>query len=209
MGATTTTRRALGLTLGLVEKTILGCIAGAAAAVGIVTLVFLAQRIVELAVGTETTLFDVVLAEPLAPAFDSPAVVAASADTATLTVVGLPDAARGALIGAAVAGSLVTIGVCTVLAWLCLRVFVGRPFVRSASWGIGVVAVLVLVSGLGVPLLTGIAHAETGLALGLDELAPFSVKIDLAPIGWCFALAVVGAAFEIGQRLQRDTEGLV
>ena len=33
--------------------------------------------------------------------------------------------------------------------------------------------------------------------------------VDLAPLAWGFALAVVAAAFEIGQRLQRETEGLV
>lgn len=200
-----TARRALGLA----EKTILGFIAGAAAAIGFVNLVFLVLHIAELAGGAETTLFDVVLAEPLEPAFASPAVVAASAETATLTVQGLPGTARAALIGAAIAGSLVSIGICAVLAWLCVRVFVGRPFVRSATWGIGIVAILVLISGLAAPLLTGIGHAEAAAALDLDEVAAFMVKIDLASIGWCFALAVVGGAFEIGQRMQRDTEGLV
>lgn len=194
---------------GLTEKVILGFIAGAAAAIGIVELVFLAQRIADLATGAVTVLNGVVLNTPLEPAFASSAVVSAAADTATLEVSGIPDSARAALIAATVAGSLLTVGICAVVAWLCLRVFIGRPFVRSATWGIGIVAILVLVAGVGGPVLTAIGHAETALALGLDEVAPFMVTVDLAPVGWCAALTVVAAAFEIGQRLQRDTEALV
>ncbi|UOE42694.1 hypothetical protein [Agromyces larvae] len=203
--ATTTTRRALGLA----EKTILGLIAGGAAAIGAVTVVLVALQLAELAGGAETTLFDVVLVEPVPVDVDSPAVVAATSDTATVTVQGLPATARAALMAAAVAGSLVSIGICAVLTWLCVRVFVGKPFVRSATWGIGIVAVLVIVSALAGPLFTGIAHAEAADTLGLDGVAAFMVVFDVAPVGWAFALVVVASAFEIGQRLQHETEGLV
>lgn len=194
---------------GLAEKTILGLIAGGAAAVGVVELVLLMTRIVGLVGDERVTLIGVPLAEPLTAAFASPAVVAATSGTVDLTVTGLPGAARAALVAAAVVGSLLSIGIATVLAWLCLRVFIGRPFIRSAAWGIAAVAILVMVVGVLVPLLTAVANAEAAAALDLGELPPLMVGVDLAPIAWGLALAVVAGAFELGQRLQRDSDGLV
>jgi len=195
--------------LGLAEKTVLGFVAGAASAIAVVDLVFLVLRIADLVTPGPTTLLGAQLNEPLEPAFDAPSVLAVTAGTVDVTVESLPGGAVAALVGAVVVRSLLTIGICVVVAWLCVRVFLGKPFVRSATWGIGLVAILVLLAGLGGPLLTGIAHAEAAASLGIDELAPFMVEIDPAPLGWTFALAIVAGAFEIGQRLQRDTEGLV
>jgi hypothetical protein len=55
------------------------------------------------------------------------------------------------------------------------------------------------------------AFSEIVSELDLESagLPGFEMTVDLAPLGWGFALAVVAGAFEIGQRLQRDTEGLV
>jgi hypothetical protein len=195
--------------LGLAEKTILGVIAGGAAAIAVIDLVLLVQRIVDLVTPGPTVLPGVMLAQPLEPSFDASEVTAAVAPTVDLTVGALPGGAIVALVAAAVLTSLLTVGICLVVAWLCLRVFLGKPFVRSATWGIGAVAILVLLSGLGGPLLTAIAYADTASAFAITELAPFMVEIDLSPLGWTFALAVVAGAFELGQRMQRDTESLV
>lgn len=200
----TTTRVA-----SLLEKSILGFIAGASAAVGVLETVFLVRRIVDLAGSDPTTLTGVGLAEPVpADVGGSAAVVSAEYDTVTLVIAGLSDGSRAALIAAAVLTSLLTIGICAVLAWLCLRVFVGKPFVRSATWGIGGVAILTLLAGLGAPFLRGIASTEAVMQVGADD-ALLIADVDLAPLGWAFALIVVAGAFEIGQRLQRDTEALV
>ncbi|QAY73093.1 hypothetical protein ET445_06760 [Agromyces protaetiae] len=195
--------------VGLLEKAVLGFIAGAAGAIGIVSLVFLVLRIVELATGAETTLVGAFLNQPVTTAFDSPSVVSASTNTMDVTLRDAPDSVRAWLIGADMARSLSSIGICAVVAWLCLRLFVGKPFVRTVTWGIGIVAILVLLSGMAAPLFDGIAKAQAAIALDLDELAPFLVAIDPAPIGWAFALIVVAGAFEIGGRLQHDSEGLV
>lgn len=197
-------------TLGLVEKTILGFIAGAAAAIGVVETVFLVQRIVGLVADETTTLPGVPLLGPLpADLGAAPALVSAEYDTVTLVVDGLPAGARAALVAAAVLGSLLTVGICAVVAWLCLRVFVGRPFVRSATWGIGIVSILIVLVTLARPTLLGVAHAEAAALTGLDALPDFLVAFDPTPLGWAFALAVVGGAFELGQRFQRDSEALI
>ncbi|QEE60550.1 hypothetical protein FVA74_02420 [Salinibacterium sp. dk2585] len=141
----------------------------------------------------------------------SPLITSAEYESVSITVESIPVEARGFLIAAAILSSLLVIGICAVVAWLCVRVFVGRPFVRSATWGIGVASILVILAGLGTPFLTGLAHAEIVESLNLEEagLPLFMVDIDMAPLGWGLALAVVAGAFEIGQRMQRDTEGLI
>src|SRR5690606_9191121 len=120
--ATTKVRRALGLA----EKTILGIIAGAAAAIAVIDVVFLVQRIVHLVTPGPTTLVGAHLNEPLEPPFDAPAVLEVTATTVDVTVESLPGGAVVALVAAVVATSLLTIGICAVVAWLCLRVFLGK-----------------------------------------------------------------------------------
>lgn len=209
MTETTRVRR----NLQLIEKTTLGVIAGAAVAIGIVDTVLLSGRIVSLASDASITVSGIPLLEFPADRISaaSPRIEAAQFESLGMTVAGAPGSARGALIAAAVLTALVGIGICAAVAWLCVRVLVGRPFVRSASWGIGIVAILVMAGCMGGALFNSVAHAEIVDALGLEDagLPIFLATIDLAPLGWGLALAVVAAAFEIGQRMQRETEGLV
>ena len=199
--------------LGLIEKVILGIIAGAAAAIGVVEVVLTVGRVVGTLADRVVTVTGVQLAETAAPAFTeaSTAVVTADYDSVTLAIEGLPANIRALLVAAVVLGAIVTIGVCAAVAWLCLRVFLGRPFVTSATWGIGIVAILIIIGQLGSAVLTSMANAEIAIFLGKagDQLPVFLAVVNLAPLGWGLALAVVAAAFEIGQRLQRETEGLV
>jgi hypothetical protein len=194
----------------LLEKSILGFIAGVAAAIGILDAGFLVGRITALVTPGPKTLDNVPLAEPVVTdGIDSSSIVSADYRSVTLVVTELPDAAVAALIAAAVLTSLLTIGTCVAVGWLCVRVFIGRPFVRSATLGISVVAILVLLAGLGTPMLRGIANTEAVEHAGFEGLALLLYEVDFAPLGAAFALIVVAAAFEIGQRLQRETQGLV
>lgn len=193
--------------LALIEKVLLGFIAGAATAIGITGLVFLVQRVIHLVTASPLTVSGMPLTdgstEALAPG------VATTIDSVTLTLDSAPDSARAFLVVAAILGGLLTLVICAGVAWLSLRVFLGRPFVTSATWAIGAAAIAIMVCGIGSQFFTGLAHAEIGLALDTDALPELALSIDLAPFGWGAALAVVAACFELGQRLQRDTEGLV
>ena len=200
---TTTLQSRTNRALGLAEKTILGVIAGAAAAIGVVEIVLLVGKLARLASGP-VVLTDVSTSGPLDAGF-----AGATFDAVTLTVPDLSAGGRAFLMGAAVLSWLVVFGICAVLVWLCVRVFLGKPFGAFATWGIGAVAILVIVSGRGTPLLSGMAAQRAALALNVEQLPVFLVEVDLAPLAWGFALAVVAAAFQLGQRLQRDTEGLV
>lgn len=206
MTTTTTANRAASLA----EKAILGFIAGGALAIGVVNLVFLGLHIAELVGSPSTTLYDLPLIGPMdAELGASAAVESAVYDRIDLTVVGLPVGAIAALVAAAVLTSLTTLAICGAVAWLCLRVFLGKPFVRSATWAIGGVAILVIAATHNDDVLVAIANAEAATLTGLDALPPFLFELDPAPIGWGVALAVIAGAFEIGQRMQRETEGLV
>src|SRR5690606_10767197 len=168
---TTGPRRAAGLA----EKTILGVIAGAAAAVGVLEIVFLVARIADAATGP-VTLYDVPTAGPLDAGF-----AGATYDSVDVTLE-LSGDGRMFLIASLVLSSLLTIGICVALAWLCFRLFRGKPFAPSVTWGIGTVAILVFAVGLGGPLLEGMAMQQAALALGVDELPVFLVEVDPAPV---------------------------
>jgi hypothetical protein len=209
MTAAPTTNRAATL----VEKTVLGFIAGAAAAIAVVDLIGVGIRSAVL-LGSEAI---TIPAMPLR-SVEAPAVLAASSavseaqyDTVTITAESLSLSPRLLL---AIADALAIVGpiaVCAAVAWLCVRLFIGRPFGTAATWGIGAAAIAVMLGGLLSQAVRANGFSEVSQELGLASagIPTFEMSIDLAPLGWGFALAVVAGAFEIGQRLQRETEGLV
>ena len=188
---------------GLAEKTILGFIAGAAAAVGAVSIVALALRVMAVTTGP-VTVAGVPTSEPIDAGFGG-----ATFDQVSITTDTLSDDGRLYLVLAAVLSCLLALGICAVVALLCVRIFLGRPFGPVLTWGTAAVAILVFFAGLGVPTLEGMAAQQLAIQLNLEQLPVFLVEVDLAPLAWSLALAVVAGAFEIGQRLQRETEGLV
>lgn len=89
----------------------------------------------------------------------------------------------------------------------------GDPFRRSVIWST-MAASIALIAGTGFAgLLTAV-----GTALALDELTgtefmseqnPLIVSFDFTPFFVGVAIGIVAGAFQVGQRMQRDTEGLV
>lgn len=187
----------------LTEKFLLGFIAGAAAVIALIELIRLVMRIVELAAGP-VVVRGVPTESPLDAGF-----AGATFDRVDVPIADPSASIRGFLMASETLSALLAIGICATLAWLCMRVFLGRPFGPAATWGIGGVSLLVIAAGLGIPFFDGMAAQRVAVDLGLEQLPTFLVEVDLAPIGWGLAIAVVASAFEIGQRMQRDTEGLV
>lgn len=197
----------------LVEKTVLGIVAGAAAAIAVVDLIGIGIRSAFLLTSAAITIPSMPLRSVDAPAAlaASPAISEAHYDTVTITAEGLSLSPRLLLTIADGLSILGPIALCVAVAWLCVRLFVGRPFGTAATWGIGAAAIAVMAGGLLSQAVRASAFSEVSQELGLASagVPMFEMSIDLAPLGWGFALAVVAGAFEIGQRLQRDTEGLV
>lgn len=134
---------------------------------------------------------------------------------ADVTFATLPAAARWMLLLEGSLPALAIIGVCAVAWWLGVSLVRARPFRRTMSTTIGLAACLVAAGGLFGQLCGGIGRGMivdhlAGTDPGVYDVFPaFAIDLNLAPLGWGFALALIAMAFEAGTRLQRDTEGLV
>ena len=141
--------------------------------------------------------------------------VAAAEYTQSVVAVETMDAGTRWLLLAEVAlPAVATVLVCLSLWWLGLSLIRQRAFRRSMAPTLGAAAIGLVVAGMIGPLLGGIGRAQLVERLtisGVDTTGfpAFLVELHLAPIGWGIALALVATAFEVGQRLQRETEGLV
>ncbi len=141
----------------------------------------------------------------------------AASVTANVTVSGLPTGARWWLVAADALPVLTGFGVAAVIIVFIVSVLKGRPFGTMTLWGLVAYAALALIGDWGHGVLTAIAHSEVASYLGgsaasgvsTDDVFFLSLDISMTPLVWAIALAVIAAAFEIGRRMQRDTEGLV
>lgn len=139
----------------------------------------------------------------------------ATAASADVAFDALTAGARWMLLLEGALPALATIGVCAVAWWLGVSLIRSRPFRATMSTTIGIAACLVVAGGLFGQLAGAIGRAMIVDSLasadpGIYETFPaFRLDLDLAPLGWGFALALIAMAFAAGTRLQRETEGLV
>jgi len=150
---------------------------------------------------------------PMSSMADAAGVSSAEYTESVVSVENLDAGARWLLFAEAALPALATVIVCGALWWLGLSLIKQKSFRRSMASVLGTAAVALVAAGMIGPLLGGLARAEVveQLSMGADtsQFWEFLVSADLAPIGWGIALALVATAFEVGQRLQRETEGLV
>lgn len=154
--------------------------------------------------------------------------------TAELAVAGLGMDARGFLAaGHALQGATIIV-IAVTIALLCQRLLTGTAFSPALTRAVTVTGLAVTVGGIlwqvcfavGGSIASAQALTVTGWAsdhpLGSDPLEtdfdPFATglpeptvmaQLDFWPLLLGLALAAVGLAFRRGERLQRDTEGLV
>lgn len=198
-------------------------VAGVAVAVAVLAAVSLALSVVHALGNDPLELQGLPLANARTPEFTAPleAVTSARYESVALTVTGVPAGARWLVAGAVLASALAVIGVCLTIAWLCRRVLALRPFGRSVTTALVTSAVLIIVGGAGSQVLRAAGNAALVEHLGPEAtgsgavevagegLMTFALDLDLSSIGVGVALAVVALAFQLGARMQRDTEGLV
>ena len=201
----------------------LRAITGGALLVGLIGLVTLVLRAVHLLTAEALSVDGLQLANARSPEFADgvPAIAGAHYDSVTLVIEGLPAGLRWLMVSHAAVAALLGIGLCLIVFTLGMRLLERSPFARSATWSIFSAAVLVMVTGMLAPLLRAISDAEVVQFLGdavtlssdaglsTEGLVFFGLTIDPAPFGWGLALGVVAAAFQLGERLQRDTDGLI
>jgi len=197
----------------------LRAITGGSLLVGLAALIAFVMRAVHVLTAATLNIDGLQLVNPRSPEFASevPAIADARYDSVTLVIEGLPAAVRWLLVSQATVAALLGIGLCLIVFILGMRLLGGRPFARSATWSIFAAAVLVMVTGVFAPFLEALTQAQVVQFLGdavtakggAEGLMLFGVTIDAAPFGWGLALGVVATAFQLGERLQRDTDGLV
>lgn len=137
-----------------------------------------------------------------------------------LEVDDLPGAARWLLYAEASLPALATLAIGVTIAWLAITLIRERPFTRALPHAMGVAAIAVMVAGIGSQVAGSIGRslvvehlgakaATTATGANGEALAYMTLGLDLSPIGWALGLALVAAAFQIGVRMQKDTEALV
>ncbi|MFB7891574.1 hypothetical protein ACFC1I_05185 [Microbacterium sp. NPDC056044] len=145
----------------------------------------------------------------------APTLVCGSVSSVDLTVAGLDIGMRMLL---AVGDLLAIVVVATpglLLAIACSQTLKGAPFSRVVGRWLLIGALVVLVAGLGSELLSSLGRTVISHELfpdhGADVVSTgiYRVGVSFWPIGAAFALAALGAIFRHGERLQRETAGLV
>ena len=151
---------------------------------------------------------------PILRASDAP--VDAGYETAWIEVANLPAGARWLLWGEQALTTLIGLTIAVAVAWLALALLRGRPFTRTFPWVLAIVAIAIMVGGIGSQFVGALARSETVAFLGDPQVitgaggfSAFSFALDLGPIGWGLGIGLVAGAFQIGTRLQRETAGLV
>lgn len=192
----------------------LGVIATGAVSVAVGSAVAIVRGALDLFGGEPTVPMPILGGD--APSLEGmPGIESADYTAADIVFTALPDGVRWLLFAGGVLPALATIGVCAVAWWLALSLMRARPFRPAISAAIGLVACLVIVGGVGGQLVGAIGRAVLVEQLAAADAEAkevfwtFLLDLDLAPVGWGFALALIAGAFTLGARLQRDSEGLV
>lgn len=107
-------------------------------------------------------------------------------------------------------GTLVYVALALTVAYLCWRLYKGNPFGASVTRAVWVAAAALTVGSLLSQGLLGFASWSALNELRLDPaLFPLEMYFDFVPIIAGLALLLVASAFQLGERMKRDTEGLV
>jgi len=131
--------------------------------------------------------------------------------SATVTVPSLQPAALGALVISQVLFAVIVVAVVTMLLVLCFGILRGRIFCRRHTALVSATGIVTIAGMYFVPFFSNMA-VNGALARLSDYTYDRAVvgTIDIIPIfGVAFVAALAGTVFAVGDRLQRDTEGLV
>lgn len=135
-----------------------------------------------------------------------------SFDSAEVTVAGLSTLPRFLLTLEGSTALATTLLVSATVVYFCWSVLRRRPFTRPVFWLVALVGYALV---LGTILGQGFGGLGRLIAAGelngdpLDGFWPMATLVDLAPAGTGLVLLVAAGAIALGQRLQRETDGLI
>ncbi len=184
-----------------------------AAAFGIAIAVSASGAIAGVVNGAEThLLLSTAQAVPLDAATGPASLISGTFESANVVISGLNFGSRALIAGGILARTLTYLALALTIVVLCIGLFRGRPFTRSVTWMLTTASLVLMTGGLMGSALTVAGQFAIAAQLNSDptqSVFPFAGNADLVPVFIGLGLGAVAAAFEIGERLQRDTEGLV
>ena len=149
--------------------------------------------------------------------------------SAQVSVSGLDGATRAWLAGSALLQGSTIIMIAIVVMTLCSTLLRNEPFQAAVTRGMRLLGFTVIVGGLGWQVCSGVGESlassqvlplgsaafqnlvtwdDNNMIIGSPQPTPH-LQVDFWPISVGLAMLVLAAAFRYGQRLQRDTAGLV
>lgn len=130
--------------------------------------------------------------------------------SAYVTAPELPVASFAALVAREALGALTTVGILVCLVWLAINVLRGRIFSRTNTTLVAIASIGGLLAWAAIALLdTMVANGAIARISDRDFDNPV-MSIPLQPLLLlAFAASIVATAFTVGDRMRRDTEGLV
>ncbi|SDS09670.1 hypothetical protein [Microterricola viridarii] len=184
-----------------------------AAAYGILVAVGSAARIVSvLSAPTVEAQMSAVFAVPASAVTGAATLVSGSFDSAQLVLADVSTTARLLLAGSALALGLAQVLIAGTIVFTSVGLVRGRPFGRRMTWLLATASITLIAGGLLGYALGTAAQFTIAAELNPDPVGsvfPFAGGFDLTIVFVGVVLGVVAAAFEIGERMQRDTEGLI
>lgn len=128
--------------------------------------------------------------------------------TADIVVSGVSDAVRALLLSSMILDVIMQLAVVFGVIMLCIALGRGRPFMPAMVRTLVFMAFALVICGMLSSGLLGFANMEVADALGREDF-PMMAELDFTSAIVGVALALVATAFKVGERLQRDTEGLI
>jgi hypothetical protein len=128
-----------------------------------------------------------------------------------VVVAGLPGSVTAYVLVASIATMLTEVALCLTIALLAWRMLHHRPFRRSLTRTVGVAGAILALGGLLSQGATALAGRATATLLNENDHSfwPVAGRFDPTWIVFGVVLLLVALAFEYGERLQSDSEGLV
>jgi hypothetical protein len=185
---------------------------GMAAFVGVAVAVSAVPAIVELFGEQVPVSLSASMTVPADAATGSASIVSGSFDRADLVVSGIDVWPRVALAASVAMSALSSVAVAATVVALCLGILSGRPFVRSVTWLLATASIVLIAGSLLAALFDMIAMFSIVAALNpdpSDAVFPFRSEFDFTPLLIGLVFGAVATAFQLGQKMQRDAEGLV
>ena len=128
--------------------------------------------------------------------------------SADIVVTGVTDVVRALLVSGMILDVIMHLALVFGIIMLCVSLVRGRPFIPAMVRTLVFMAFALVICGMLSSGLLGFANMEVASALDRPEF-PIVAELDFTSALVGIALALVATAFKFGERLQRDTEGLI